>query len=148
LIGLPGKSVSANSRRAAFITVRKAQHLDWSNTDERDTFDVTQPMENAMTQSTQTPAADPDNVPETLCCGRFNLSFLAGSLATLTFTHPLPKAGPLFYSNEIHEESVVRARIVMHLDNLVALRNFLNEAIKSDPASMTTPASGGSGKPN
>jgi hypothetical protein len=148
LIGLPGKSVSANSRRAAFITARKAQHLDWSNTDERDTFDMTQPMENAMTQSTQTPAADPDNVPETLCCGRFNLSFLAGSLATLTFTHPRPKAGPLFDSNEIHEESVVRARIVMHLDNLVALRNFLNEAIKSDPASMTTPASGGSGKPN
>jgi hypothetical protein len=148
LIGLPGKSVSANSRRAAFIAARKAQHLDWSNTDERDTFDVTQPMENAMTQSTQTPAADPDNVPETLCCGRFNLSFLAGSLATLTFTHPRPKAGPLFDSNEIHEESVVRARIVMHLDNLVALRNFLNEAIKSDPASMTTPASGGSGKPN
>jgi hypothetical protein len=36
----------------------------------------------------------------------------------------------------------------MHLDNLVALRNFLNEAIKSDPAGMTTPASGGSGKPN
>jgi len=101
-----------------------------------------------MTQSTQTPAADPDNVPETLCCGRFNLSFLAGSLATLTFTHPRPKAGSLFDSNEIHEESVVRARIVMHLDNLVALRNFLNEAIKSDPASMTTPASGGSGKPN
>ena len=109
---------------------------------------VTQPLENAMTQSTQTPAADPDNVPETLCCGRFNLSFLAGSLATLTFTHPRPKAGPLFDSNQIHEESVVRARIVMHLDNLVALRNFLNEAIKSDPAGMTTPASGGSGEPN
>ena len=92
-----------------------------------------------MAQPTQPPAADPDNVPETLCCGRFNLSFLAGSLATLTFTHPRPKAGPLLDTNQIHEESVVRARIVMHLDNLLALRNFLNEAIKDDPATMTTP---------
>jgi hypothetical protein len=105
-------------------------------------------MENLMAQPTQPPAADPDNVPETLCCGRFNLSFLAGSLATLTFTHPRPKAGPLLDTSQIHEESVVRARIVMHLDNLLALRNFLNEAIKDDPATMTTPVSGGSGKPN
>jgi hypothetical protein len=37
---------------------------------------------------------------------------------------------------------------VMHLDNLKALRNFLNDAIKDDAAAMTTPVTGGSGKLN
>lgn len=96
----------------------------------------------------QPPAVDPDNVPETLCCGMFNLSFVAGNLATLTFTHPRPKIGPLVGSNQIEDELVVRARIVLSLENLVALRNFLNEAIKEDPAAMASPATGGSGKLN
>lgn len=102
-----------------------------------------------MATPTQPPAVDPDHVPETLCCGMFNLSFLAGNLATLTFTHPRPQIGPLVASNHIQDELVVRARIVMNLDNLVALRNFLNEAIKDDPAAaMPTPATGGSSKLN
>jgi hypothetical protein len=96
----------------------------------------------------QPSAVDLDNIPETLCCGVFNLSFMAGNLATLTFTHPRPKIGPLIGSNQIQDELVVRARIVMNLDNLVALRNFLNEAIKEDPTAMASPVTGGSGKLN
>jgi hypothetical protein len=99
-----------------------------------------------MAQTAQPPAEDPENVPETLCCGMFNLSFVAGNLATLTFTHPRPKIGPLFASGQVQDEYVVRARVVMHLDNLVALKNFLNNAIKEDPAAMTAPVSGGSGQ--
>ena len=97
-----------------------------------------------MAQPLQIPAVDPDNIPETLCCGIFNLSFMANGLATLTFTHPRPKAGPLLNSTQIQEELVVRARIVMHADNFVALRNFLNEAVKDDAAAMTSPVTGGS----
>jgi hypothetical protein len=98
-----------------------------------------------MATPKQPPAVDPNNVPETLCCGMFNLSFLAGNLATLTFTHPRPKAGPLLVG-EIQDEFVVRARIVMHSDNLVALKNFLNDSIKEDLAAMTAPVTGGSVK--
>jgi hypothetical protein len=101
-----------------------------------------------MAQSNQSIAVDPDNVPETLCCGRFNLSFFAGNLATLTFTHPRPKASPLIDSNQIQDESVVRARIVMHLDNLVALRNFLNDALKEESPATIAPVSGEPGKLN
>lgn len=97
----------------------------------------------------QPPAVDSDNVPETLCCGAFNLSFLTGNLATLTFTHPRPKIGPLLATNEIQDELVVRARIVMNFDNLIALRNFLRDAIKDGPAAaMATPVTGGSGRLN
>ena len=41
-------------------------------------------------------------------------------------------------------ESVVRARIVTTTDNLIALRNLLNDAIKEDATATT----GGSGKLN
>jgi hypothetical protein len=101
------------------------------------------------TPKTQPPAVDPDHVPETLCCGMFNLSFVASNLATLTFTHPRPQIGPLLASNYVQDEVVVRARIVLPTDNLVALRNFLNKAIKDDPTAMSdTPATGGSGRLN
>lgn len=102
-----------------------------------------------MTTPTQPPAVDPDHVPETLCCGLFNLSFVAGNFATLLFTHPRPQVGPLIGSNHIQDELVVRARIVMNIDNLVALRNFLNVAIKDDPtAGHPAPTTGGSSRLN
>jgi hypothetical protein len=91
----------------------------------------------------QPSAVDLDNVPETLCCGVFNLSFVAGNLATITFTHPRPKIGLLIASNQIQD-----TRIVMNLDNLVALRDFLNNAVKDDRTAMASPATGGSGKLN
>lgn len=101
-----------------------------------------------MTQPVQIPAVDLDNTPETLCCGVFNLSFMANNLATLTFTHPRPKIGPLIAASQIQEELVVRARIVMHMENLVALRNFLNDAIKDNPAAPSAPLTGGSERLN
>lgn len=92
------------------------------------------------------PAVDPDNVPETLCMGKFNIAFAAGGLATLTFTHVRPKVGPLLDEGSIEEESVVRARIVTNIDNLVALRDLLNNVIRQDSAPTTV--TGGSGKLN
>jgi hypothetical protein len=59
---------------------------------------------------------------------------------TLTFTNVQPKAGPLFGSNRIEHQSVVRARIVTTLDNLVALRDLLNSSIPQPPS---PPAGGG-----
>jgi hypothetical protein len=79
------------------------------------------------------PTIDPDNVPETLCVGRFNLSFAAGNLATLTFTHVRPKAGAMIDDGQIQEECIVRARIVTTAENLVALRNLLNDARSGEP---------------
>jgi hypothetical protein len=86
---------------------------------------------------------DPDNVPETLCLGMFNISFSVAGLATLTFTHIRPKPGPLIDGNQVEDESVVRARIVTTPDNLIALRDVLNNVLKNVPAA--TAVSGGAG---
>jgi hypothetical protein len=76
---------------------------------------------------------DAGNVPETLCVGKINLAAGPGPLMTLTFTNIRPKAGPLFDSNRIEHESVVHARIVTTLDNLIALRDLLNSSIRQTP---------------
>ncbi|MCA1453372.1 hypothetical protein I6F35_09115 [Bradyrhizobium sp. BRP22] len=81
---------------------------------------------------------DAGNVPETLCVGKINLASGPGPLMTLTFTNVRPKAGPLFDSNRIEHESVVRARIVTTLDNLIALRDLLNTSIRQTPASSAS----------
>jgi hypothetical protein len=94
-----------------------------------------------MAESQQPPATDPDNVPETLCIGRFSLSPGPGPLVTLTFTNVRNKVGPLIDQNTMVAESVVRARIVTTADNLVALRDLLIDNIKDDPGAA--PASGG-----
>ncbi|MDI4238043.1 hypothetical protein AAFX91_21090 [Bradyrhizobium sp. 31Argb] len=77
---------------------------------------------------------DPGNIPEALCIGKINLASGPGPLMTLTFTNVRPKAGPLFDSDRIEHENVVRARIVMTLDNLIALRDLLNSSIRQTPA--------------
>jgi hypothetical protein len=77
---------------------------------------------------------DAGNIPETLCIGRINLASGPGPLMTLTFTNVRPKAGPLFESNSIEHESVVCARIVTTLDNLIALRDLLNSSIQQASA--------------
>jgi hypothetical protein len=96
--------------------------------------------------SQEPPAVDPDNIPETLCIGRFNLAVGPGPLVTLTFTHVRNKTRPLIDSSEIDPESVVRARIVTTLENLAALRDLLNSIIQ-DPAAPAATA-GGSSKLN
>jgi hypothetical protein len=60
---------------------------------------------------------DPDNVPEILCHGKFNV-YTTGDLATLTFTHIRPDATTMLQEGIIKRRSVVRARIVITLANL------------------------------
>ena len=90
---------------------------------------------------------DPDNVPETFCAGKFNVSFAMGGFCTLTFTDVRPRAGPLLDASQVEMESVVRARIVMPLENMVALRDLLNNLIKDQSAGSAT-VTGGSSKLN
>ncbi len=86
-----------------------------------------------MSDPKEPPTVDTDNVPETLCLGRFNLS-ISPPLATLTFTHQRPRIGPLIDNGAIEPESVVRARIVIGLDNLAALRDLLNKVFQEKEA--------------
>ena len=99
-----------------------------------------------MSQLQEAPASDPDNVPETLCIGRFNLVVNNNGLATLIFTHARPKADALMDKNEMHEEHVVRARIVMTTSNLSALRDLINNVLKRVPAAGVV--TGGSSRLN
>jgi hypothetical protein len=72
-----------------------------------------------------TPAVvDPDNVAEVLCDGMFNIH-LSGPFAHLTFTQTRPEPGPMFAGSLVRRNYVVRARIAMSVDNLVALRDAL-----------------------
>ena len=91
----------------------------------------------------QPPATDPDNVPEILCDGMFNVSVL-GTLATLTFTHVRPDAEAMLQRGAMDMRSVVRARIVITLNNLVALRDLLNKVIQTPD--VPAPPAGGATK--
>jgi hypothetical protein len=95
-----------------------------------------------MANQPQPPTIDPDNVPETLCDGRFYLTWSGNQLATLTFTQVRPDAGPLFDQNAVHDRSVVRARIVMSLPNLIALRDILNQSIQEGETPVPAAAGG------
>jgi hypothetical protein len=84
------------------------------------------------------PTIDPDNVPETLCDGRFYLTW-SGRLGTLTFTCVRPKADVLFDQGKVNNVGIVRARIVMSIENLVALRDMLTASIKVQPGAEPSP---------
>jgi hypothetical protein len=75
---------------------------------------------------------DPDNVPEVLCDGPFNVT-VAGPFVSLTFTHGRPDATVLFRDGTIDVKAVVRARIVAPMNNLVAMRDLLNRIIQDTP---------------
>ena len=83
---------------------------------------------------------DPDNVPEVLCDGQFNV-VAAGPLVNLTFTHVRPDATALFRDGTIDLKSIVRARIVTSMNNLTAMRDLLNRIIQ-DPSTPVSPAGG------
>jgi hypothetical protein len=90
------------------------------------------------------PAAvcDPDRVPEYICDGPFNISVL-GPLATITFTHIRPEVSQLFANTTFVPNAVVRARIVLNLQNLTA-KDTLNAFIQPATASESpAPATGG-----
>jgi hypothetical protein len=82
-------------------------------------------------QPTQQPAViDPDSVPETLCDGQFYIHG-SGPFVTLTFTHLRPDAGPMFADDQLALRQIVRARIVMTVGNVVALRDLLSRVLEN-----------------
>lgn len=89
--------------------------------------------------SQQPTVIDPDNIPETPCIGKFHVQILH-PIATLTFCHERPKADRLLNANQIEMENIVRARIVMTVNGLHALRNVLDELLKDMPQSGPVPA--------
>lgn len=89
-------------------------------------------------QTQQRLIIDPDCVPETLCDGQFNI-FVAGPLATLTFTQMRPEAAGLLKDGTIDLKAVVRARVVLTTNNLVALRDLLSQVIQR-PGARVPPA--------
>ncbi len=99
-----------------------------------------------MVEVTNLPTTDPDNVPETLCLGKFNIQ-VGGPFATLLFTHPRPRVGPMVDEGKLVLESVVRARIVLSLDNLVAMRDLLNNLLKDVKTLAVAAAAGGGHEP-
>jgi len=88
----------------------------------------------------QSLVTDPDNVPETMCDGQFNVT-VTGPIATLTFTHSRPDITAMFRDGRIDPKFIVRARIVTSMSNLIALRDLLNRIIQ-DPATPAPPAGG------
>jgi hypothetical protein len=94
-----------------------------------------------MTDEPKPPiVTDPDNVPEMLCDGPFNVT-TAGHFVTLTFTHARPDATALLRDGTIDFKATVRARIVISTNNLVAMRDLLNRIIQ-DPGTPAPPAGG------
>jgi hypothetical protein len=91
-------------------------------------------------QPQQIPVTDPENVPEVLCDGQLNVSIM-GNFATLTFTHVRPDATALFRDGTMEPRGIVRARIVITVVNLIALRDLLNRVIQS-PDTPAPPAGG------
>jgi hypothetical protein len=91
-------------------------------------------------QPQQIPVTDPENVPEVLCDGQLNVSVM-GNFATLTFTHVRPDATALFRDGTMEPRAIVSARIVITVENLIALRDLLNRVIQS-PDTPAPPAGG------
>ena len=56
--------------------------------------------------SNDPPTVDPDNVPETICIGKFDV-LANGPLATLTFTHVRPKTQSLVDKGVIEFEAAL-----------------------------------------
>src|ERR1700730_2777070 len=94
-------------------------------------------------QSQQRVVTDPDNVGEVSCDGPINVS-VAGDRAILTFAHVRPDATTLFRDGTIDPIAIVRARIVITIENLNALRDLLNRLVQSGGAAATPSTVGGS----
>ncbi len=97
-------------------------------------------------QKPQPPTTDPDHVPETLADGPFNIA-ISGSHATITFTHVRPEVEPLFASEIMTPQAVVRARIVTTTSNLEAMRDLISRLLQAGAAladaAPPAPATGG-----
>jgi hypothetical protein len=89
------------------------------------------------------PAIDPDNVPEIICDGGFNVHWTGGRV-TITFTHNRPRTKPLLEEGQLEFDAVVRARIATSIDNILALRDLLNRLFP-EGQSIEAPAGGTAG---
>jgi hypothetical protein len=83
---------------------------------------------------------DPENVPEVFCDGQSNVA-THGSFAIMTFTQLRPEPGALFKEGAVNLQTIVRARIVITMDNLIALRDLLNRIIQQADVCLS-PAGG------
>jgi hypothetical protein len=92
-------------------------------------------------QSQQPAVTDPDNVGELSCDGAINVS-IVGDRAVLTFTHIRPDATALFRDGTIDPIAIVRARVVITVENLNALRDLLNRIAQSKGVPTPATASG------
>lgn len=92
----------------------------------------------------QSPVSDPENVPEILCVGPFNI-VVTGAFATITFSHIRPDADALIRQSTISPKSIVRARIVLPADGLSVMRDVIDETIRNAKAAAdnTPPITGG-----
>jgi hypothetical protein len=88
-------------------------------------------------------AIDPDNVPEIICDGGFNVHW-AGGRATITFTHNRPRTKPLLEDGQVEFDAVVRARIATSFGNILALRDLLNRMFP-EGQSVDAPVGGSAG---
>ncbi len=97
-------------------------------------------------QPLSTTVIDLDRVPDTLCDGPFNIAVF-GPLVTITFTHIRPDVSQVFANANFVPSAVVRARIVLTLQNLTALKDTLNAFIQTAAATDTpATATGGATK--
>src|SRR5690348_2218408 len=98
-------------------------------------------MSKKPTETSRPTVIDPDNISESLCEGPFNI-FWNGDRTMLTFTHQRLRPNPLFIDGTTQFEIVVRARISMSKDNLLALRDLLTRLFP--PNEQETPSPTGS----
>jgi hypothetical protein len=91
-------------------------------------------------QPEQFVVTDPDNISEISCEGPINV-FVTGDRAVLTFAHVRPETTALFKEGTITPIAVVRARIIITIENLNALRDLLNRL--AQPGASATPSTAG-----
>lgn len=92
---------------------------------------------------------DPNNAPELLCNGPFNLSFQQQgnhTLAVLTFTQTRPNPTALFQENRAVDSITIQARIAMSVPNLIALRDLLSNNVKTETDISPASAAGSSAR--
>jgi hypothetical protein len=78
-------------------------------------------------------AADPNAIPEVFCAGPVNL-VITGAVSTLTFMHIRKSAANIFkdFTPET-TECVVKARVIMPIEDLVALKDLIDRMVKVEP---------------
>ncbi len=76
------------------------------------------------------PVSDPNGVNETLSNGPINLS-IVGTMATMTFTTVRPDVKQAFTGSVKDVSAIVVSRLTMPFENLVQLRDMLNQTIQN-----------------